>query len=437
MMDAKNKGTIEGLEIKNGKADLNCDVCHRGKMVQTSFPKKSERKTDILDIIHTDLCGPMKTESHAKSKYFMTLIDDSSRWCEVRFLKSKSEAFRYFKEYVNYVENQKERKVKCLQSDNGGEFINHEFENFLKMRGIARRLTVPRTPEQNGVAERKNRSLIETARCLLIQSGLSSSFWAEAVNSANYIRNRCPTKKLNGMTPFEAWTSRKPSVSHFREFGCPVYCMDKEQKGKFDERSRRGTFVGYSEETKGFRVWLPKQRRVEIVRDVKFMENSSYENRKETEILNDPFQEFIVEDFQIQNEPRFVEIEMETASKNTEHEQRSEREQRREEETIEIQEAETNIEEEPLQEIEEITVQEPQENTNTEVIREDNNIEDSNKTRRGPGRPRKSKTGLRGRPRKIFNEIKETVINEDEESEQLFLSDISLKKAMNSPETEE
>ena len=147
-------------------------------MTRTPFPERSERKSEILDIIHSDLCGSMRIESAGKAKYFITFIDDKSRWCEIRFLKNKSDASNAFKEFKAMVENQKERKIKCLQSDNGREYLNKESEEFLKRNGILRRLTIAHNHEQNGIAERKNRTLLDMARCLLIQSNLPSSFWA-------------------------------------------------------------------------------------------------------------------------------------------------------------------------------------------------------------------------------------------------------------------
>lgn len=151
-----------------------------------------------------------------------------------------------FKSFKSFVENQTGRKIKCLQSDNGKEYINREFDDFLKKSGIGRRLTVMHTPEQNGVAERKNRTLVEMARCLLIQSNLPPSFWGEAVNAANYIRNRCPTSSLGSKTPYEKWTGKASHVGHFQEFGRQVYSLNREpNKGKFQSRSKKGIFVGY------------------------------------------------------------------------------------------------------------------------------------------------------------------------------------------------
>lgn len=125
------------------------------------------------------------------------------RWCEVRFLRHKDEVVEEFKTFQRKLETERSKRINFVQSDNGTEYINTSFDKFLRDKGIQRRLTAPENPEQNEVAERKNRSLTETARCLLLQSGLPSLFWAEAVSMANFLRNRCPTSKLNGKTPYE------------------------------------------------------------------------------------------------------------------------------------------------------------------------------------------------------------------------------------------
>lgn len=175
--------------------DFNCDICVMAKMTRSPFPTKSNRKTELLELIHCDLCGPMKTESFGKSLYFITFIDDRSRWSEVKFLKRKSEALEAFKSFKNKVECLFDRRIKYLQTDNGGEFTTgRDFNHFLESCGIQRRLTVSHCPAQNGVAERKNRVLQEMTRCFLIEAGLPQVFWAEAVNTACYIRNRCPSR---------------------------------------------------------------------------------------------------------------------------------------------------------------------------------------------------------------------------------------------------
>lgn len=122
--------SVLGIDLKKGTNKFECEICIRGKMIRNSFPKTSERTTSALEIVHTDLCGPMRVESNNKAKYFITFIDDHSRWCEVRFLKKKSEAFEALKECKALVENQKEKKIKNLQSDNGTEYVNNDFKSF-------------------------------------------------------------------------------------------------------------------------------------------------------------------------------------------------------------------------------------------------------------------------------------------------------------------
>ena len=245
LLKGRQSEVISGIKIKNFEKMSKCEVCIRGKMTQKPFPKKSERKTELLESIDSDICEPMRTESLGKARYFVTFIDNFSRWCVIKTIRNKNEVFQAFKEFKIFVERQTGGNIKSIHTDNGREYLNREFDEFLKKNGIAHRLTVTHTPQQNGIAERKNRTLVEMARCLLIQSNLSPSFWGEAINTANYIRNRCPTNSLNGKTPFEMWTGKIPYVGYFREFGCPVYSLNREpNKKKFEERSKKGIFDG-------------------------------------------------------------------------------------------------------------------------------------------------------------------------------------------------
>ena len=141
-------------------------------------------------LIHTDVCGPMRNESFGGSRYFITFIDDYSRYSTVYILKRKSEALEYFKTYEKSCLTQLGYQVRSLRSDNGGEYVSQEFESYLKERGIKHETTSPHSPQQNGVAERKNRTLCEAARSMLNHAGLPTSYWAEAVSTANYCQNR-------------------------------------------------------------------------------------------------------------------------------------------------------------------------------------------------------------------------------------------------------
>ncbi|KAG5881726.1 hypothetical protein JTB14_037942 [Gonioctena quinquepunctata] len=182
-------------------------------MTRQTFPKKSFTKTtNVLDIIHTYLCGPMRTITPGGKKYILTFIDDSSRYSTIYLLSRKSEVFDKLRKYVRLVQNKFNKKPRILRSDRGGEYINSEVTNFLKSEGIELQLTAPYSSKQNGVAERKNRYLTEMVRCMLIGASLSNTYWGEAVMTANYLENLVPTKATNNI-PFEIWNGMKGAVS--------------------------------------------------------------------------------------------------------------------------------------------------------------------------------------------------------------------------------
>lgn len=271
---ADTKGA-HGIEIKKGQRLSTCAVCLSEKQTRNSFSSRGDNRTsELLEVVHSDVCGPMRVNSHSNARYFVTFIDDYSRYCEVHFLKQKSDVLGAFKKFKSSSELLTGKKIKFLQSDNGTEYLNKEFNDYLEKAGIRRRLTAPHTPQQNGVSERKNRTLLEMARCMMKQAGVPPVFWAEAVNTANYLRNRCPTRSLNGKLPIKIWTGKTPSIKHLRTFGTRAYVLIKDKtNGKLDSRSDECILVGYSEEAKAYRLWSPKKRHVIISRDVKFTED--------------------------------------------------------------------------------------------------------------------------------------------------------------------
>ena len=178
------------------------------------------RSTGKLQLIHSDVCGPMSTESIGGKKYFVTFTDDYSRCCLVYFMKHKSEMLEKFNNFEAAIASSEER-IRKLQTDNGGEYISKEFEAYLKSKRIFHEMSVPHSPEQNGVAERMNRTLVESARSTLSRAGLSNRYWAEAVATAAYIRNCTPTAAFKeDQTPYERWYGKRPNVSHLKVFGC-------------------------------------------------------------------------------------------------------------------------------------------------------------------------------------------------------------------------
>ncbi|KAK9702800.1 hypothetical protein QE152_g29719 [Popillia japonica] len=151
--------------------------------------------------------------------------------------------------------------------------MSKEFEELLKREGIQRQLTIPGTSQQNGVSERRNLTLANVTRCLLIESGLPLSFWGEAITTATYVRNRCPTIANKGVTPYERFYGVNPDISHLRTFGCRAWYKIKQPKTKFEPRAEEGIMVGYSSESKAYRIYNPRTRKIIIARDVVFDEN--------------------------------------------------------------------------------------------------------------------------------------------------------------------
>ncbi|MCO5587489.1 hypothetical protein L7F22_041438 [Adiantum nelumboides] len=249
-------GSLMTLQRHNMVHDLSllempprhvCEGCVLGKMHRFAFSHDgSVRATRKLQLVHSDVCGPMRTPSVGNSLYFVTFIDDFSRFCWVYPLKAKSDVFVVFQHYVSMVENETGCKVQTLRTDRGGEYMSGAFKDFLGKKGIKHQCTMPYTPQQNGVAERKNRSLMEMARCMLKAKSLPHKLWMEAVACAAHVLNRCPTRALKTITPYESWYDRKPSVSYLRVFGCLAYAHIPQQlRGKLDDKAVKCIFVGY------------------------------------------------------------------------------------------------------------------------------------------------------------------------------------------------
>ena len=203
----------------------------------------------------------------------MSFIDDSTRYVWVYFLKSKDQVFEKFLEWKAMVEKSAGRKLKVFRTDNGGEYTSKEFEGYLMTEGVRHELTIPKTPEQNGVAERMNRTLVEATRAMLVGANLPHRFWAEALSTATYLRNRSPTKAVCGKTPYEAWTGEKPRVDGLRVFGCQAFAhVPKDERKKLDSKSRKCVLLGYGTTTKGYRLYNPMKKKVFHARDVIFNE---------------------------------------------------------------------------------------------------------------------------------------------------------------------
>ena len=275
MYKLNNCRMVEGFDCNFSNERLFCEGCCEGKSHRQPFPKNSSRKqSQPFELIHSDVCGKITPQSSGSNSYFLTFIDDCTHFTWVYAIKTKDQVFTCFTEWKALVENQFTTKIKSLRTDNGGEYISNKFQSFLKKEGIKHERTVPKSPEQNGVAERMNRTLLEAIRSMISSSHLSKSFWAEALRTAVYVRNRCPTSTLVNKTPYEALYNCKPNVKHFRVFGCICFShISKDDRLKLDKKSKKCIFLGYDSNIKGYRLYDLTDRKVIIRRDVIFNEN--------------------------------------------------------------------------------------------------------------------------------------------------------------------
>ncbi|WJX64387.1 hypothetical protein P8452_49170 [Trifolium repens] len=259
-----------------GKEKLNkldfCDNCTLGKQHKVKFGVGVHKSSRPFEYVHSDLWGPASVSTHGGGSYFLSIIDDYSRRVWVHIIKNKSDTFEKFKEWHTLIENQTGTKLKVLRTDNGLEFVSEQFNEFCRLKGIKRHRTVAYTPQQNGLAERMNRTLLERVRCMLLGAGLPKSFWGEAVNTAAYLINRCPLTGIDLKTPMEVWSGRPCDYSNLKIFGCLAFAHIKQDK--LDARAVKCVFIGYPDGVKGYKLWMmgPGRSKFIISRDVTFDE---------------------------------------------------------------------------------------------------------------------------------------------------------------------
>jgi hypothetical protein len=266
-------------ELKSVESDL-CEGCILGKQKNVSFAKVDRApKPKKLELVHTDLWGPAPVASLGGSRYYITFIDDSSRKVWVYFLKLKYDVFEVFKKWKVMVETETGLKLKCLRSDNGGEYEDGGFKQFCAANGIRMEKTIPGTPQQNGVAERMNRTLNERARSMRLHVGLPKTFWADAVSTTAYLINRGPSVPLGHRLPEEVWSGNEVNLSHLKVFGCVSYVyIESNARSKLDAKSRKCYFIGYGDEAFGYRFWDDQNRKIIRSRNVTFNEMVVYKN---------------------------------------------------------------------------------------------------------------------------------------------------------------
>src|SRR3954469_24750196 len=267
MKKLHSNGLLESLDFESFD---KCEPCLMGNMIKTLFSGMMERATDLLEIIHTDVCRPMSVSTRGGYRYFLTFTDDLSRYGYIYLMKHKSKTFEKFKEFQNEVENHRNRKIKFLRSDRGGEYLSYDFITHLKASGIVSQLTPPGTPHRNGVSERRNRTLLDMVRSMMSLTDLPLSFWGYALETAAFTLNRAPSKSVE-MTPYELWFGKKPKLSFLKVWGCEAY-VKKLQPDKLEPKEEKCIFLGYPKETIGYTFYHRSEGKIFVSKNGSFLE---------------------------------------------------------------------------------------------------------------------------------------------------------------------
>ncbi|KAI3729562.1 hypothetical protein L6452_18223 [Arctium lappa] len=257
-------GHVKGMpDLKFAKEHL-CAACEKGKMKKASHkPKAVPITSRSLELIHMDLCGPMRVQSINHKKYVLVMVDDFSRYTWVRFLRSKDETPELIISLLKSIQVSLNQVVQTMRMDNGTEFKNQMLTGYLTSVGISHTFSAAPTPQQNGVVERRNRTLVEAARTMLSNYKLPLFLWAEVVATACYTQNRSIINKRFNKTPYEIINKRVPNINYFHAFGCTCFVLNgKDDLGKFSPKAGEGVFIGYSQHAKAYRVYNKRTKTV-------------------------------------------------------------------------------------------------------------------------------------------------------------------------------
>ncbi|KAK1607177.1 hypothetical protein QYE76_030850 [Lolium multiflorum] len=276
-LQSLHKGNhIVGLmESVSFAKDRVCRACVEGKMHDSPHPSKTIISSKrILELLHVDLFGPVTHASLGAKKHCLVIVDDYSRYTWVYFLKTKDETQQIFIDFATEVQRQHNLLIMAIRSDNGSEFKNYTLNDFLSDEGIRHQYSAAYTPQQNGVAERKNRTLMDMARSMMAEYKSRYNFWAEAISTACHSSNRLYLRKGLNKTPYEILTGNKPNISYFKVFGCKCFYQIKGVRlSKFAPKALEGIFVGYGAESHTYRVFDVSSGIIIESCSVKFEEN--------------------------------------------------------------------------------------------------------------------------------------------------------------------
>nr|GFA92196.1 retrovirus-related Pol polyprotein from transposon TNT 1-94 [Tanacetum cinerariifolium] len=246
------QGLVRGFPKLKFEKDQICLACAMGKSTKKSHkPNSEDTNQEKLYLLHMDLCGPMCVESVNGKKYILVIVDDYSRFTWVKFLRSKDEALDFIIKFLKMIQVRLKVPVRRIQTDNGTEFVNQTLREYYEEVGISHETSVARSPQQNDVVERRNRTLIEAARTMLIYTQAPLFLWAEAVATACYTQNRSIIGLRHGKTPYELLHNKLPDLSFLYVFGALCYpTNDSENLGKLQPKADIGIFIGYARQRK-------------------------------------------------------------------------------------------------------------------------------------------------------------------------------------------
>src|SRR3984885_8291760 len=275
---------VEGMVIKSRTEVGVCEACLEGKQHRQPSHQPATRATEPLELIHSDLCGPIDPTTYGGTNYYLLFTDDYTRMTHIYPLKKKSSAdvLEKFREYKPEVEKQTGKVIKRLRTDGGGEYEKW-MGYHLKGSGIIHETTAPYSPDQNGVAERANRTIMERVRAIIAEAKLDKRLWMDLTDTVVYLKNRSPTTAV-ATTPYELWHGTKPDLSHLRIIGSTAYVhVPKEKRVKLDTHSHKGIMIGYGG-TNQYKVWDLTRKDVVVSRDVVFIEGKPVEQTPATYI---------------------------------------------------------------------------------------------------------------------------------------------------------
>ncbi|PKU87026.1 Retrovirus-related Pol polyprotein from transposon TNT 1-94 [Dendrobium catenatum] len=256
-------------------SDSICNSCRANKGHKLLFEKSENRSNKILELIHSDVWGPSPVTSNQSFQYYVLFVDDFSRFTWLFPMIHKSEVTNIFINFKAKIENLTSHKIKCLRTDGGTEYVNHHLKQFLIQHGIRHQISCPYTPEQNGMAERKHRHVIETTRKLLFNSSVPYKYWPDAVLTATYLINRMPSPTIKNMSPYERLYHRKPTYGHLRTFGCECFPLTPNHlRHKLQPKAASSVFLGYSDAYKGYKCLDLATNKIHISRHTTFNEQS-------------------------------------------------------------------------------------------------------------------------------------------------------------------